>query len=79
MQEGLPTFSCPAHIVLFLDGAYGQDAQEPLIFITKLSADPVLVRMVAAHGSEQYAKRNKSLLFTERGLGLLEEIETLED
>ena len=64
---------------LFLDGAYGQGAQEPLIFITKLSADPVLVRMVAAHGSEQYAKHNKSLLFTERGLGLLEEIETLED
>ena len=63
----------------FLDGAFGEDAQEPLIFVTKLSADPVLIRLVATHGSEEYMKHNKSLLFTERGLGLLEEIEGLED
>lgn len=62
---------------LFLDGAYGEDAQEPLIFVTKLSADPLLIRMVANHGSEQYMKHNKNLLFTERGLGLLEEINEL--
>ena len=46
---------------------------------TKLSADPVSVRMAAAHGSEQCMKHNKGPLFTERGLGLLEEIESLED
>ena len=60
-------------------GAYGRDAREPLIFVAKLSADPVLVRMAAAHGSEQYMKHNKGLPFTERGLGLLEEIKSLED
>ena len=60
-------------------GAYGRDAREPLIFVAKLSADPVSVRMVAAHGSGRYVKNNKSLLFTEHGLGLLEEIESLED
>ena len=42
-------------------------------------ADAVLIRLVSTHGSEQYMKHNKSLLFTERGLGLLEEIEALED
>ena len=67
------------HIERICHGAYGRDAREPLIFATKLSADPVLVRMVAAHGSEQYMKNNKSLPLTERGLGLLEEIESLED
>lgn len=71
--------SCLDNAFLFLDGAFGEDAQEPLIFVTKLSADPLLIRMVANHGSEQYMKHNKSLLFTERGLGLLEEIEALEE
>lgn len=67
------------HIERICHGAYGRDAREPLIFATKLSADPVSVRMVAAHGSEQYMKNNKSLLFTERGMGLLEEVESLEN
>ena len=55
------------------------DCQRKRGRFTKFSADPVLVRMVAAHGSEQYMKNNKSLPLTERGLGLLEEIESLED
>ena len=61
----------------FLDSAFGEDAQEPLIFVTKLSTDPVLIRLVANHGSGENMKHNKSLLFTERGLGLLKEIEEL--
>ena len=65
--------------LLFLDGTYGEDSQESLILTTKLAADAVLIRLVSTHGSEQYMKHNKSLLFTERGLGLLEEIEALED
>lgn len=55
------------------------DCQRKRGRFTKLPADPTSVRMVAAHGSEQYMKNNKSLLFTEHGLGLLEEIESLED
>ena len=35
--------------------------------------------MAAAHGSERYMKNNKGLPLTECGLGLLEEIESLED
>lgn len=63
----------------FLDGAYGEDSQESLIYVTKLSADPVLIRLVSEHGSAEYMKHNKSLLFTERGLDLLEEIKGLEN
>ena len=55
------------------------DCQRKRGRFTKLSADPVSVRMAAAYGSERYMKNNKGLLFTERGLGLLEEIESLED
>ncbi|WP_248922873.1 ATP-binding protein [Olsenella intestinalis] len=64
---------------LFLDGAFGKDSQESLIYVTKLSADPVLIRLVSEHGSKEFMKHNKSLLFTERGLGLLEEIKALEE
>ena len=62
----------------FLDESFGDEAQESLAFIAKLSADPVVIKFVADFGSEQYMKHNKSLLFTERGLNLLEEIEELE-
>ncbi|MBO4365347.1 MAG: AAA family ATPase [Eggerthellaceae bacterium] len=61
----------------FLDAAFGDDSQEVLIYLTKLSADPVLIRLVTGHGSAQYMRHNKSLLFTERGLGLLGEIKAL--
>ena len=64
---------------LFLDQAFGEDSQESLIYVTKLSADPVLIRLVSEHGSKEFMKHNKSLLFTERGLGLLEEIKGLEE
>ena len=64
---------------LFLDRAFGKGSQEALIYVTKLSADPVLIRLVSEHGSKEFMKHNKSLLFTERGLGLLEEIKGLEE
>ena len=62
----------------FLDDAFGENSQESLIYVTKLSADPVLIRLVSEHGSAEFMKHNKSLLFTERGLELLEEIKGLE-
>lgn len=64
---------------LFLDSAFSEDSQESLIFVTKLSADSIVIKFVADFGSNQFMKHNKSLLFTERGLDLLSEIEELED
>lgn len=62
----------------FLDRAFGETSQESLIMATKLSADPVLVSLVASYGSAEYLKHNKSLLFAERGLDLLRQAEMLE-
>ena len=62
----------------FLDGAFGEDSQESLIYVTRLSADPILIRLVSEHGSAGFMKHNKSLLFTERKLELLKEIKGLE-
>lgn len=61
----------------FLDGAFGEDGQEPLMFISKLAADPLLIRFVSNHGSDEYLKHNESMLFSERGFSLLQEIESM--
>ena len=61
----------------FLDEAFGDDSQETLLFITKLSADPALVQLVSEHGSKAYMSHNKNLLFTERGAGLLQQVRSL--
>lgn len=63
----------------FLDTAFGDESQEAQIYITKLSSDPLAVQFVFGFGSEEYLKHNESLLFNERGLNLLAEIEALED
>lgn len=61
----------------FLGGAFGEDGQEPLMFISKLAADPLLIRFVSNHGSDEYLKHNESMLFSERGFSLLQEIESM--
>ncbi|WP_165045614.1 ATP-binding protein [Adlercreutzia sp. ZJ138] len=61
----------------FLDTTFGEDSQESLMMVAKLSADPLLVRMVSEHGCESYLRHNKSLLFTERGLDLLKQADNL--
>ncbi|MBQ9068335.1 MAG: ATPase, partial [Eggerthellaceae bacterium] len=63
----------------FLDAAFGEQSQEALIMVTRLSADPVLVRTVAQHGSGEFLKHNKSLLLSERNVELLQQIEALDD
>ena len=64
--------------LMFLEDAFGE-GQETVIFVTKLSADPVFMKFVSSHGSEEYLKHNKELLFHERGLDLLHEAERLEN
>lgn len=62
----------------FLDEAFEEDSQESLIYVTKLSADPQVIRLVSEHGSAEYMKHNKSLMFNERSIELLKEIKGLE-
>ena len=61
----------------FVDQAFGADSQEALILVTKLSSDALLIKFVSEYGSYQFIKHNKSLLFAERGLDLMQAVEAL--
>lgn len=63
---------------MFLDAAFGEDSQEALIYLTKLSIDPTAARLVGEYGSTEFMRHNEGLLFEERGLELLKEIKNLD-
>lgn len=63
---------------MFLDAAFGEDSQEALIYLTKLSIDPTAARLVGEYGSAEFMRHNKGLLLEERGLELLKEIKNLD-
>ena len=52
--------------------------KESLVYVTKLPADPVLIRIVSERGPAEYMKHSESLLLIECGLDSLKEIEDLE-
>ena len=60
----------------FLDAAFGE-GQEEVVFVSRLSVDPDLMRFVAAHGSESFAEHARQLMFHERGLDLLDQVDKL--
>lgn len=64
---------------VFLDQSFGDDSQESLIFVTKLSVDRVVIKFVTEFSCEQFMKHNKTLLLSERGTDLLAELEGLEE
>jgi len=61
----------------FLDRCFG-DGQEMLIFASHLAVDPIFMRFVSAHGSESFIQHSQSLMFHERGLDLLREVDELQ-
>jgi len=62
----------------FLDRCFG-DGQELLVFASHLAVDPVFMRFVSAHGSDSFVQHSQALMFHERGLDLLREVDELED
>lgn len=76
-EEAAKAARCVDGAFSFLDEAFGRDGQEPLILVTRLSADPTFMAFAGRHRCESYLRHNKSLLFEERGLDLLREIEAL--
>ncbi len=60
----------------FLDAAFGE-GQEEVVFVSRLSVDTDLMRFVAAHGSESFAEHARQLMFHERGLDLLDQVDKL--
>ena len=61
----------------FLDSCYG-DGQEMLVFASHLAVDPVFMRFVSAHGSASFVEHSQALMFHERGLDLLREVNELQ-
>ena len=62
----------------FLDRCFG-DGQELLVFASHLAVDPVFMRFVSAHGSDSFVQHSQALMFHERGLDLLREVDELKD
>lgn len=61
----------------FANEAFGS-AQEMLIIVTELAASPVTAAFISSYGCTEYYKYDKQLMFHERRLGILSEIESLE-
>ncbi|MBP3893084.1 MAG: AAA family ATPase [Atopobiaceae bacterium] len=61
----------------FLDRCFG-DGQEMLVFASHLAVDPVFMRFVSAHGSDSFVAHSQALMFHERGLDLLREVDELQ-
>lgn len=61
----------------FLEEAYGE-GQEMLILVTKLSGDTQFVKFAAEYPCERYTVHSESLLFSERSLDLMKEIDAMD-
>lgn len=60
----------------FCEKAFG-DGQEMLIFVTELTSNRYSAYFISRYGCEKYFKHNKELLFYERQVELIQEIENL--
>lgn len=63
----------------FMDHAFGQDSQEALILLTRLSSDDLVIKFISEYGSDEFISHNKSLLFTERGVDIMRAVEALQE
>ena len=62
---------------VFAEQTFGE-GQEMLIMVTEMTASPAISRYIATFGCEAYFRHNKELLFYERHLEVIQEIEQLD-
>ena len=62
------------HVLDILDDAFG-DGEEMLLFVSRLACDEQFMAFVTAHGSHKFLEHSKGLMLSERGLGLLKEVD----
>ena len=62
----------------FMEAAFG-DSQEMVIFLTELNTDYYAVWYVDQNGCDRYYQYNKSLLFSERQKGIMQELNEIEE
>ena len=61
----------------FATAAFGEDAQELLLLVTRLTVNDSAARFIAGFGSEDYARLSSRLMVRERGSRLKDEIKSL--
>lgn len=66
------------NLFAFAEEAFG-DGQEMLVIVTELTAAADAARFIAQYGSPAYFRHNKSLLFYERQVKIISEIDQLDD
>ena len=66
-----------SNLFTFCEEVFG-DGQEMLIFASHLAVDPIFMRFVSAHGSDSFVAHSQALMFHERGLDLLREVDELQ-
>lgn len=62
----------------FMEKTFG-DSQEMVVFITELNTDFYAIWFIDHNGCDRYYKYNKSLLFSERQKGIMQEINQIEE
>lgn len=65
---------CLTYAFDFMEAVFG-DSQEMVIFITELTVNYYSAKFIDAHGSDQYYRYNKGLLFSETQRRILKEID----
>ena len=62
----------------FMEKTFG-DSQEMVIFLTELNTDYYAVKYVDQNGCDRYYQYNKSLLFSEKQKGIMQELNEIEE
>lgn len=66
-----------SNVFLFCEEVFGE-GQELLILITEVTINPYAARFISRYGCKEYFAHNKELLFYERQIEIMKDIETLE-
>ncbi|MGI6018399.1 MAG: ATP-binding protein [Marvinbryantia sp.] len=79
MEEGMrQTDTALNYVFDFMEQAFG-DSQEMVIFITELNTDYYAVWFIDTNGCDRFYQYNKSLLFSERQKGIMQELQQIEE
>ncbi len=66
------------HLFMFVEDAYGKD-KEMLVVLSELTARPDTARFLAAYGSDRYFENNEAMLFYQREVDILGQLDELKD
>ena len=67
-----------SNVFRFCEAAFGSESQEVLILVTELTISRPAARFLSRYGCPEYFAHNKELLFYERQMELIAELDNLE-